>query len=470
MQSASTVQLPHRVTKGGHRLRPFELKNSREFRLTLLIALAHLPLGIVLYNAGSLAILHPIIVFAVGIYLALKKQVAMATVALAAGYFVGIEVLWRMAQVPTYWESGKYGTAAILVIALIRRGKFQIPLAPVAYFALLIPGCVLTFWETDFSRSVEILSSSISGPMLLAVSCWFFYKLQIRPFEFRRLLMATIIPLLCVAFTSLFYTVSAEEITFTGESNFATSGGFGPNQVSSMLGLGVYLSIAGFVLLKERTHFRIFFAASALLTAALSVLTFSRSGIYNAVGAIVVMLIFEFRNLSSGVKRAAPVLILATVFLFFLFPYLNTFTGGALQERFEDTGTTHRWEIGLADIEIFLENPIYGVGVGLAYGYRERFLGFKAMSHTEYFRLLAEHGLLGLGALAALVLMVFTNLRRPNSRIGKAFIAGAITWACLFMLNAGMRLAAPSFMFGMAYLTIAVSRPNRRLSAHKRSI
>jgi hypothetical protein len=307
----------------------------------------------------------------------------------------------------------------------------------------------------------------MSGPFLLAVSCWFFYYLRIGPGGLRRLLTATVIPLISVAVAALFYTVSAEEITFTAESSFATSGGFGPNQVSAMLGLGVYLSIAGFVLLRERFRMRVFFAATALLMASLSVLTFSRGGIYNAIGAAVVMIIFEFRDLSAGVKRVAPVLILVAVFMLMIFPYMNAFTGGALQERFEDTDATNRVPIMMADLQIFLENPVYGVGVGEAYRERERFLEHKAMSHTEFSRLLAEHGVLGLGALAALAALVFTNLRRPNSKVGKAFIAGAITWACLFMFNTGTRLAAPSFMFGMAYLTIAVFAANRSQSVTK---
>lgn len=279
-----------------------------------------------------------------------------------------------------------------------------------------------------------------------------------RAFQLRRLLIAVILPLLSVAVTTLFYAVSNEDIQFTGESNFATSGGFGPNQVSSMLGLGVFLALAGLVLFKKRSRFGVYFAVSAVFLAAMSVLTFSRGGIYNAIGGILVLTLFHFRDLSSGVKRLAPLLILFAVFVLVIFPYLDAFTGGALEERFEDTGTTNRWEIIEADLEVFMEQPIFGVGVGQSSDSRKRFLGFGAVSHTELTRLLSEHGIFGLGALFSLAMVVAINLLRPNSKSGKAFIAGAAAWSFLFMMNAGMRLAAPSFMLGIACLTVANMR------------
>jgi len=435
-------------------------RTSREFRIIALVSIIHLPLGLVLYNAGQLAILHPAIVFAFGVYLATKKKVALSIVVLVVSYIVGAEVLWRMAKIPIYWESGKYMSASIMIIALLVRRRLRIPPVAAVYFLLLLPSCFLILAGSNFSRISEILSFTMSGPFLFLICCWFFQSTGLRPFEFKRLLIVAMLPLLSVALTTLFYTVANEDLQFTGESNLATSGGFGPNQVSSMLGLGVFLSLAGLILFEKRSRFSIYFAVSALFMAALSVMTFSRGGIYNAIGAVLVLILFQSRNISTSLKRVAPLFVLAAIFLLVIFPYLNSFTGGALEERFDDTGTTNRWEILEADIQVFLENPLFGVGVGESREARKRLLEFGAVSHTEFSRLLSEHGAFGLGALAALAIMVFTNLRRPNSTPGKAFIAGAIAWSFFFMMNAGMRLAAPSFMLGLAFVTIGSMRPN----------
>lgn len=457
------AELSINLSKMGHQRHAVPNQGtSREFRIAAIVSIVHLPLGLLLYNAGPFAILHPLLSFGIGLLLAMKRQVPLVNVALAVAYIIGSEILWRMAGIPIFWESGKYMSAVILIVALLRRHKLQIPVIPASYFVLLLPGCLIVLTGSSLSRLTQTLSFNLSGPMLLAVSCWFFHHVKLRPFEFKRLLIVCILPLLSVAFTTMFYTVSTEELQFTGESNAATSGGFGPNQVSSMLGLGVFLSMAGFVLFNKRSRFGVFFAVSALFMAALSVLTFSRGGIYNAVGAVLILILFQARDLSKGIKVAAPVLILGTVFIMFIFPYLNSFTGGALEDRFEDTGTTNRWEIIEADVKVFLENPFLGAGVGESRTVRKQFIEFSAASHTEFSRLLSEHGVFGLAALALMAVLVVTNLRRPNSRPGKAFIAGAISWSFLFMMNAGMRLAAPSFMLGLAYVTIANLRPGSK--------
>ena len=435
-------------------------KVSRDFLIVMLLTFVHLPLGVALYNTGSAGILHPFFVLCAGLFLALRKKVNMAHVSLVAAYIIGAEVLWRMANVPAPWEFGKYASATIMIVAIVRARRFDIPKLPLSYFALLIPGCILTILQLDLERVTPTLSFNISGPLLLMVSCWFFYRTRFSPLEFQRLLFAIILPLISVAISALFYTVTAEELSFNGESNFATSGGFGPNQVSGMLGLGAFLSIAGLMLLKKQPLIKIYFAVSALLFSTLSVMTFSRGGMYNAVGGIVLVLLFGLQDMAAGLRRLVPALILAGIFLFFIYPILNDFTGGALEDRFEDTGTTQRSEIALSDFEIFFENPVFGVGVGSAYSYRERFFITKAASHTEFSRMLSEHGAFGLAAFACMCAMLIGNLKRPNSRPGRAFVAGIMVWAVMFMMNTGMRLAAPGFIWGLSFITIVSLRPH----------
>jgi O-antigen ligase len=248
---------------------------------------------------------------------------------------------------------------------------------------------------------------------------------------------------------------ATEDIQFNGESNFATSGGFGPNQVSAMLGLGLFLCIASFLLFKNALNYAIFYGVLAVLFIAQGMLTFSRGGLYNAVGGILLIILVQMRNFNESIKRFLPVLGIVVVFVIIIFPYLNNFTGGALEDRFEDKEATGRFEIVEADISIFAENPILGVGIGNAYEARDKFLkSHKAVSHTEFSRLVAEHGIFGIFAIGALILMILYNFKRQNSDFGRAFVLGFVAWSCLFMLNAGMRLAAPSLILGMIYLTV----------------
>lgn len=440
----NTLERPIALAKG----------KSRELRLLLILAVIHVPLGVLIYGVGSLALLHPYGALAVGLYWAMQKHVKLERVAIAIAYIVGAEVLWRMAQVPVFWEFGKYGSGAIAIVALVRRNRFHIPKLPLFYFLMLLPACLLTLTEMDAASARGTLSSILSGPVLMFICCWFFSNLEVSVVQLRRMFLALIVPLISVASATLFYTVTLENIQFSGESNFATSGGFGPNQVSAALGLGALTALMCFVLFKNNTKYKFFFVAVSVLFAAQSIMTFSRGGMYNAAGAIIVVVLFQFRDPRSAVKRVGPLIVLAILFAVLVFPVLNNFTGGSLQERFEDTGTTHRIEIVQSDFEIFWENPILGVGVGLAYDTREKILDFKAMSHTEFTRLISEHGLFGVGALLCLVAMLVGNIRRQRSVVGQSAVAGAGIWCMLFMVNTGMRLAAPSFMLGLTFVTL----------------
>lgn len=443
-------------------LRTSRCRASREIQITILIAIAHLPLGLVLYNAGSLAILHPIAVFCVGFHGALKKRIRLDWVALAIGYLIGAEVLWRMAQIPIYWEFGKYGSAVIMIVALVRRRRLVVPKLPLAYFLALIPACLITLAELDLKEAETSLSFNMSGPLFLLISCWFFSHVKVNVTQLRRMLFAVMIPLLSIAVATLFYTITSESIEFNTESNFATSGGFGPNQVSSMLGLGLFLTMGCIVIFKNSIKFKATLGALAILFAAQSMLTFSRGGIYNAAGGLLVMTLFHFRKFADGVKRLLPIVLFLALFIWIVFPFLNSFTGGKLQERFEEEDTTKRVDIIQSDFKIFQENLMFGVGVGFAEGYRKRFLGYSALSHTEFSRLISEHGSLGIVALLCLLSMTVTNLIRQRSTLGRALIAGVSVWSVLFMLNAGMRLAAPSFVWGVAFVTVVGSRRPRR--------
>lgn len=440
---------------------------SKYFWILLLVSVAHLPLGLVIYSAGSFALVHPIAVLCFGLYWALDREVPLERVAFVMAYLVGAEVLWRMAQVPVYWEFGKYGSALIAIVALIRRENYVIPKLPLIYFAVLIPGCAFAFYERSLSAAQEVVSTQISGPFFLAIACWFFSYCTFDQFKLRNLLFTIIVPLLSVAFATFFFTISNDEITFTGESNFATSGGFGPNQVSAMLGLGVFVSFASLLIFQNPLRVQVYLMIAAILFAAQSVMTFSRGGIYNAIGAIVVVILLEIQRPSMAAKRAIPLIASAFVFVALIFPILDNYTGGMLGDRFDDTNTTSRLEIAQSDIRLLLENPMYGVGVGNSADSRSRFLDRSAMSHTEFSRLLSEHGILGVLALLMLILMLVVNFRKQRTVMGRAFAAGCAVWCCLFMTNVAMRLAAPSFVWGLMYATIAVIGPVRRDSQQK---
>ncbi len=104
-----------------------------------------------------------------------------------------------------------------------------------------------------------------------------------------------------------------------------------------------------------------------------------------------------------------------------------------------------------AELQMFLDNPIFGVGVGRNKEIREKETGIVAASHNEITRMLAEHGSLGLIDLMILFftpLFLFVNNRQ--NLLALSFVA---FWL-LTINHAAMRLAAPAFVYALSLLKV----------------
>jgi O-antigen ligase len=105
------------------------------------------------------------------------------------------------------------------------------------------------------------------------------------------------------------------------------------------------------------------------------------------------------------------------------------------------------------DLRIFKEHPFLGVGTGMAVGYR--YLYYRgAAAHTEFSRMLAEHGLLGLAAIFLLIVIAIRNVKAENHRQDKAVAVSLVLWSIAFMFINAMRLVAPAFLFGLTSVEI----------------
>ena len=409
---------------------------------------AHLPLALLMYGLPALATLHAIATLALGLWWAGTGR-RPERVAYVGAYITGAEVIWRMAQAQLFWEFGKYATAAICVVTILRARKLKRPALPFLYFVLLLPSAVLPMANLDSATLQSYLSFNLSGPLALMLSAWFFSRLQLSTAHLRQLFLVLIGPVLGIASITLFATLTASAIDFGTASNLVTSGGFGPNQVSAILGLGVLLAFLCLLDDKISWGFRGLMLGSMIFFAVQSALTFSRGGLFNVAGSATLASLYLIREARSRVKLVLVTALLLMIVGFILLPRLDAFTGGALLTRFQDTRLTGRDRFVQVELHVWAENPIFGVGPGRATPYR------AYSAHTEFSRLLAEHGVFGLSALILLLIIAAQSLRRARTNTGKALVVAMLGWSFLFMLSAAMRLVAPAFIFGLASATIS---------------
>jgi hypothetical protein len=422
---------------------------------------AHIPLALAMQSNSLVATAHALLTLAVGLWLAAKPFTNGERVAYVGAYIAGAEVLWRMTEAQVFWEFGKYAAATVFIIAIIRSGKFKPPSLMLFYFALLLPSAAITVLNHEWPETRQLLSDSLSGPFALAVCAHFFSSVRLNKKQSLQLLMVPIGPLAGVAAVTIYSTYAGGGIYFTDESNFATSGGFGPNQVSSALGLGVLLSFLLAFMDRSNVKLKILFFAMVIIFGVQSAMTFSRGGLYNSIGAAALAGFYLVRSARASITLLIAGMCLILVVNFFVLPRLDEFTGGALSERFGGLELTHRGEIAQWDLEIWASNPVFGVGPGESKQYREQ-LGFKVAAHTEFTRMLAEHGTLGLIAIPLLFIAILRNLLRARSNEQKAVSAAALGWSFLYMMNAAMRLVAPSLMLGLTFASLfREAAPNR---------
>ncbi|MEZ0130795.1 O-antigen ligase domain-containing protein, partial [Flavobacterium sp. LBUM151] len=94
------------------------------------------------------------------------------------------------------------------------------------------------------------------------------------------------------------YNPSVKEVVTSTTSNFETSGGFGPNQVSTVLGLGIFIFFSQLILFSKSKKLMILNGILLIMVSYRAIVTFSRGGVMTAVVMIVCLLslMFYFSN------------------------------------------------------------------------------------------------------------------------------------------------------------------------------
>jgi O-antigen ligase len=433
---------------------PMAVERPRTWVVLFGLALAHLALGPVLHQNAELATAHAYATLAVGLYWALSSSDSMR-VAYVAAYATGAEVLWRMSGAQIFWEFGKYAVVVMFLISIARQRRPDSSARRLAfwYFVLMLPSAMIPVFDLGFAAR-EALSFNLSGPLALVVSTVFFTGLTVSPAERRTMCLALVAPLLAIAAITLTGILADPELAFGTESNLQASGNFGPNQVSTALTMGALVVL--FELLYDKSRFRLLFLPVLVFLTVQSTLTFSRGGLFSFFGAAGAGLVFLARD--RRVRGALVfVAILAAAAYYVVLPRLDSLTGGTLVSRFSDTDLTGRDELVRADLEVWKENPVFGVGPGQAEVERQRFIKY-APSHTEFSRMIAEHGLFGVASLIVIAVMFISNVRRTRSGPERMIVVSLIAWGALFTLHAGMRLVAPSFAIGLSCASFAMPR------------
>jgi hypothetical protein len=413
----------------------------------IVLAALHIILGLAMKASTAVATVHALGTLLVALRIASRGRVDRL-LAIAA-YIAGSEVLWRMTEAHIVWEFGKYATILIFFVFLMVKPQ-PLRWLPILFFLLLLPSSALTASALGFGEARRQISFNLSGPFSLMIAVLVMSRTRLTRLQYQRLFISYIQPTLAIAAIAIAGIVTADEIEFGTESNFATSGGYGPVQVATALSLSTIFAL--FALLEERRRsVQLFLAAVIIALLGQSMMTFARTGLYLVVGCGSVAALHLVRIKRLRTKLLLAPTAIALVILLVIFPQLNRFTHGNLSARFADTNSSGRDGLAWADLQIWQQHPLLGVGPGMAKWERAKFFR-KNSAHTEFTRLLGEHGMLGAGALGLFTFMAVIAYARNREPWSRALVATILFWVVLYMATTAMRLVAPSFLFGLAFV------------------
>ncbi len=423
------------------------LVHGSDFALGVFI-LIHPLLALAMSASSLLSTAHAVFTIFIGFILAVFSK-DERKVSYGAAYMVGAEVLWRMTNAGVFWEVGKYAVSAVFLIALVKNRRLNIFAISTLYFLLLLPSVIYTIDSTSFSDARSLISFNLSGPFSLMVCVWFFKAVPVTISQLRRMIIFLIAPVTGISAVALYSTFTHRAILFNDQSNFITSGGFGPNQVSSILGLAALLIFFYIVVRKDGRSVKVILLLLLFAFAFQSALTFSRSGLYLAGASALIAFLFLSRNGGALVRNLFLFLLIYSVFQYLFLPWADSFTQGQFIQRFQNLSLTGRDLIAKSDWVIWMNNFWLGVGPGMSDALHSLYFRTSA-SHVEFTRLLAEHGFLGLIALILLVVMGLKSFFQARGSVNKAFVAALLVWFFAYLASNAMRLVAPSFLFGLA--------------------
>ena len=127
--------------------------------------------------------------------------------------------------------------------------------------------------------------------------------------------------------------------------------------------------------------------------------------------------------------------------------------------RVKESKFTGREDVAKGEIDIFLKNPIFGVGVGKGVEVRRAETGDGTLSHDEITRMLAEHGTLGI---FGLLILFFTPLFLYLENKFNMYLLCFVAFWFLTINHAAMRTAAPAFVYSLSLLNVFLANePNK---------
>jgi O-antigen ligase len=439
----------------------------------IFLIVVHILIGIVIFYVPFLSKIYGYLIIFGGTYMVLRNKNRSHEILLAAGYIVGSEVFLRMTDGNPVYEFSKYGVMMFILIGMYFKGFSKFAMPYWLFLTLMIPGVIVAAYSLDYDTALrKTISFNISGPLCLGLASLYTYNRKVTRKQIDDILLLVGLPIITCTVYLILYTPNIQDVITGTGSNYETSGGFGPNQVSTVLGLGMFVFFARMMFSSPTKLLFVVNLVVALSISYRGLVTFSRGGMITGV----LMLLFlaavsYFKVNQRGRIKMNIMLIFLFIVMSAVWSYSSMQTGGLIEKRYANQDAagrvkksqfTGREQILAGELEFFLQNPIFGIGVGKGMQLRLQSTGNVVLSHNEISRTLAEHGACGiLGLLIIFATPLFLYLDNKDHIYLLCFL---LFWL-LTINHAAMRLAAPAFIYCLSILKVV--KTDEELIVHR---
>ncbi len=426
------------------------------------LILFHAVLGFLVYLFPFVSKIYGYAILIGGIYYIIKTQNKQNQALVAAAYVVGSEVFLRMTGGNPLYEISKYAVMVFIFMGMYFSGFSKGAIPYWIFLLLLVPSVVITTFVLNFDTDMrKAIAFNLSGPVCLGVASLYTYRRKIPLNQMNSIILSMGLPIVtCMSYLT-FYTPNIRDIITSTQSNSAASGGFGPNQVATFLGLGMFIFFSR-IILESRTKFMLILNLFIAINISYrGMVTFSRGGMITGFLMILLLLFFlYYKSNYTGRVKLNYIVVFIAVAIVSTWSYTSFQTGGLIDKRYanqdaagraKESRFTGREEIARNEIDLFLKNPIFGVGVGKGVELRYEETGVGVLSHDEITRMLAEHGSLGV---VGLLILFFTPLFLYLENKFNMFLLCFLAFWFLTINHAAMRTAAPAFVYSLSLLNV----------------
>ena len=433
------------------------------------LILVHVIIALMVFVLPFLSMLYALLIPVVGLFVIFRSKNKNNEVLYVSAYLIGVEVFLRM-------TGGNFSNEYVktLVVFFMLTGMFYSTVSTKSfvyffYLLLLIPGIFVSVNTADFNIDIKkALVFNLSGPVCLAVSSIYMFKRKILFTDLQNIILVMGLPIISTVVYLFLYNPNIKDVVTGTQSNFETSGGFGPNQVSTILGLGMFVFFAQLLLFSKSKKKIILNGILLILVSYRAIVTFSRGGVITGIAMIVcLMVVIYYISNSLGKAKVGLVVIWACLLGIGIWGYTISQTSGLIEKRYANQDAKGRQKtdrfggreaVMSADLKMFFDNPITGVGAGMGKELRKDSLGQEVASHNEITRMLSEHGVFGIFGL--LILLITPFVLYVNNRQHLYFLSFFIFWF-LTINHAAMRTASPAFIYALTLLFVQIKLPEK---------